>query len=221
MIEVVETHLIVILLLVLLLGTAITVARIRDLWAAVMLTGIYSFLGASWMLLLDAPDVAFTEAAVGAGIATFLMLGTLALTSRQAKEPEGRNLVPLAVVVVTGAALIYGTFDMPHYGDPLAPVHEDKVARKYLADSVPHVHHGHAEVKVGLEASSDGREVSLEISQPTNVSKVDVPNIVTAVLASYRGYDTLGETVVVFTAGIGVLLLLRGRRRERGGEESA
>ena len=39
----------------------------RDLWAAVMLTGIYSFLGASWMLLLDAPDVAFTEAAVGRG----------------------------------------------------------------------------------------------------------------------------------------------------------
>jgi len=35
------------------------------------------------------------------------------------------------------------------------------------------------------------------------------------VLASYRGYDTLGETAVIFTAGIGVLLLLGiGRRRE-------
>ena len=36
----------------------------------------------------------------------------------------------------------------------------------------------------------------------------------TAVLASYRGYDTLGETTVIFTAGIGVLLLLRRRRRQ-------
>ena len=31
-----------------------------------------------------------------------------------------------------------------------------------------------------------------------------MPNVVTAVLASYRGYDTLGETTVVFTAGAGV-----------------
>ena len=33
-----------------------------------------------------------------------------------------------------------------------------------------------------------------------------VPNIVTVVLASYRGFDTLGEVMVIFTAGIGVLL---------------
>ena len=45
--EVAVYNMIVALLLVLLLGTAITVARMRDLWAAVMLTGIYSFLGAS------------------------------------------------------------------------------------------------------------------------------------------------------------------------------
>jgi len=42
-----------------------------------------------------------------------------------------------------------------------------------------------------------------------------VPNVVTAVLASYRGYDTFGELVVVFTAGIGVLLLMApGARRK-------
>jgi multicomponent Na+:H+ antiporter subunit B len=191
MTSVAATHLIVILLLILLLGTAITIVRMRDLWAAVMLTGIYSFLGASWMLLLDAPDVAFTEAAVGAGIATFLMLGTLALTSRTAKPPSGKALVPLVVVIVTGAALIYGTFDMPYYGDPEAPVHQH-LAPEFLNDTVPHVQDG--------------------------VSKVGVPNIITAVLASYRGYDTLGETVVIFTAGIGVLLLMR--RRRDGNEET-
>ena len=37
---------------------------------------------------------------------------------------------------------------------------------------------------------------------------IDIPNVVTAVLGSYRGYDTLGEVFVVFTAGIGVLFLL-------------
>lgn len=35
------------------------------------------------------------------------------------------------------------------------------------------------------------------------------PNAVTAVLADYRGYDTLGESVVVFIAGIGVVLILQ------------
>jgi multicomponent Na+:H+ antiporter subunit B len=41
------------------------------------------------------------------------------------------------------------------------------------------------------------------------------PNIVTSVLADYRGYDTLGETVVILTAGIAVILILPriGRRQ--------
>ena len=38
--------------------------------------------------------------------------------------------------------------------------------------------------------------------------EVGMPNMVTAVLASYRSYDTFGETLVIFTAGIAVLLLL-------------
>jgi multicomponent Na+:H+ antiporter subunit B len=47
------------------------------------------------------------------------------------------------------------------------------------------------------------------------LQETGVPNVVTAVLASYRGYDTLGETTVVFTAGAGVVALLR-RRRDGG-----
>ena len=49
------------------------------------------------------------------------------------------------------------------------------------------------------------------------VHETKVPNMVTAVLASYRGYDTLGETTVILTAGVVVLLLMR--RRKRGGLE--
>jgi len=37
------------------------------------------------------------------------------------------------------------------------------------------------------------------------------------VLASYRGYDTLGETAVILTAGVGVMILLGGARRRRPG----
>ena len=42
-----------------------------------------------------------------------------------------------------------------------------------------------------------------------NYDDTHIPNVVTSVLASYRGFDTLGETAVIFTAGIGVLLLLK------------
>lgn len=167
-------------LLALLVVTAITVARIRNLWAAVMFTGIYSFIGASWMLALDAPDVAFTEAAVGAGISTVLMLGTLALTTRKSsalEEPfSQRRIIPLGVVLLTGAMLIYGTLDMPAFGDQDAPINRNPDPG-YIERS-EHDMHG-------------------------------LPNVVTAVLASYRGYDTLGETTVIFTAGIAVVLILR------------
>jgi multicomponent Na+:H+ antiporter subunit B len=49
------------------------------------------------------------------------------------------------------------------------------------------------------------------------------PNIVTAVLADYRGYDTLGETVVIFTAGLAAVMILRSEGKKnsplKGGEE--
>lgn len=183
---------IVIPILALLVATAVTVARIKNLWAAVMFTGIYSFLSASWMLILDAPDVAFTEAAVGAGIATILMLATLSLVPRkfskegmlsgddfQSKKPPLRRVIgSLAVVTGTGAMLVYGTLDMPHFGDQASAVHS------YPVPSF------------------------VERSQ-TDMGEHGLPNVVTAVLASYRGYDTLGETAVIFTAGIAVLLILR------------
>ncbi len=163
-----------------LVAMAVAIARLRDLFAAAMLFAIFSLLSAGLFTLMDAVDVAFTEAAVGAGISTVLILGTLALTADTEKPPDQRRVLPLIVVVVTGAALIYGTLDMPHYGDPAAPIHHH-VAPRYIEDTP--------------------REIG-------------IPNVVTAVLASYRGYDTLGELVVIFTAGIGVLLLL-GRSRPR------
>jgi len=46
--------------------------------------------------------------------------------------------------------------------------------------------------------------------------RVGIPNVVTAILASFRGYDTLGELFVIFTAGIGVLFILGDRPLQRG-----
>lgn len=159
---------------------AVAIIRLRDLFAAVMLMGIFSLLSASLFTVMDAVDVAFTEAAVGAGISTLLMLATLSLTTSQEHPERNRpKLMALAVVVLAGTALIYATFDMPRYGDPEAPIHQH-VAPRYIHDTE---------------------------------NEIGVPNMVTAVLASYRGYDTWGETTVIFTACLGVMLLLGGARK--------
>ena len=71
--------------------TALAAVRLRDLFAVVMLFGIYSLLAAGLFVVMDAVDVAFTEAAVGAGISTALFLGAMVLTSRTAKQEKAQH----------------------------------------------------------------------------------------------------------------------------------
>lgn len=164
-------------LLAFMVATAVAIAIRRNLFAVVILAAIFSMLSAAFFVVQDAVDVAFTEAAVGAGISTVLMLATLTLTGDHEKPTHHDRVLALIVVVVTGAALVYGTWDMPALGDPAAPVHQ---VTRYV-ERMP--------------------------------SEIGVPNAVTAVLASYRGHDTLGEVTVIFTAGVGVMLLLGRYRR--------
>ena len=69
-------------LLLLLLTTALSVARARDLLAAVVIFSLYSLLLCLVWQHRGAPDVAITEAAIGAGVTTVLFLLTLARTTR-------------------------------------------------------------------------------------------------------------------------------------------
>ncbi len=162
--------------------TVVAIVLQRNLYSVVVLAGIYSFLMATVLVALDAVDVAMTEASVGAGISTVLLLGALHLCGGEEAKPLHRPWLPLAVTLVIVAALVYGTLGLPAFSDPQAPIHVHVVPR-YLNEAL---------------------------------KETGVPNVVTAVLASYRGYDTLGETVVVFTAGIGVIALLRRMRRREG-----
>jgi multicomponent Na+:H+ antiporter subunit B len=175
-------HLIDVVLLSFLVLTALAFVVVRNLFAVVMLSGMFSLTAAVLYVVMDAVDVAFTEAAVGAGIATVLGLATLALIGVPQEKPSSRSHIgPFLMALVTGAVLVSSTFDMPSYGDPDAPIHHH-VAPRYLEES--------------------GREIG-------------IPNVVTSVLASYRGYDTLGEVTVIFTAAAGVLVLLGRSRRRR------
>jgi len=162
-------------LLTLIAVMTIGIITVRNMFAVVVLFGAYSFLMASVMLVLDAPDVALTEAAVGAGVSTVLLLGALHLTRTREEPSRFSTALPLLVAAGTGAMLVWGTWDLPGFGLPDTPMNTGP-GIEYLDRSYEETH---------------------------------VPNVVTAVLASYRAYDTLGEVVVVFVAAIGVLMLLK------------
>lgn len=159
----------------------LTLILTRNLFSVIVLSGIYSFLMATILVALDAVDVAMTEASVGAGISTVLLLAALSLCKSKEAKPVLKPWLPLAVSLSVGALLVYGAFGLPSFNDPVAPIHQHVVPR-YLQN------------------------------------EVDVPNVVTAVLASFRGYDTLGETTVVFTAGAGLIALLRRRKKTEPAE---
>ncbi len=169
-------------LLTLLAIVTMGIVRQRSMFGVVVLAGVYSFLMASVLIVLDAVDVAMTEASVGAGVSTVFLLAALHHTQSIEQRSRRTPLLPLVVVLGVGTVLVWGTIGLSPFGSPDAVIHQH-VAPKYLADSI--------------------RETM-------------VPNVVTAVLADYRGYDTLGETTVIFTAGIGVMLLLKGAARRRG-----
>ncbi len=158
---------------------AISIVGQKNLFSVAALTALYSFLMASVLVVLDAVDVAMTEACVGAGISTVLLLGAMHLSDGLDLKPSNRRLIPLTISILVVAFFMYGSFGLPLFGEPESVIHL-RVATRYLSDSL---------------------------------SETGVPNVVTSVLASYRGFDTLGETFVVFTAGIGVLALFSMRRR--------
>ena len=162
-------------------STVLAIVLQRNLFSVGVLGGIYSFLMATVLVALDAVDVAMTEASVGAGISTVLLLGALYLCGGEEARPLHRPWLPLAVAIVIVAALVYGTLGLPAFSDPQAPMHVHVVPR-YLNDAL---------------------------------KETGVSNVVTAVLASYRGFDTLGEVTVIFTAGIGVIAWLRRLRRKK------
>ena len=162
-------------LMALLVVVAFAIVRMRSLFGIVMLQGVYSLVCAAWFVSLDAVDVAFTEAAVGAGVSTVLMLAAMLLADRKSHPvPVSKQVAPLLVVIVAGMAMFFAIGDMPAYGDVHSPANS-YVGMDYIARTADEIH---------------------------------IPNVVTAVLGSYRGYDTFGEAVVIFAAGLGVLLLL-------------
>ena len=186
-------------LLVLIVVLAVAVVMARNLMAASMLMSIYSLLMAAIWKNMDSLDVSFTEAAVGAGVSTVLLIGALVQVGLEEKPRKGIHPMGMAAVVLAGGALLYGTIDMPGFGDPTSPANANPVSIGYIrqdVEKVPDVGGHYAGFKKRHDYF-DGH----------------VPNMITAVIVSYRAYDTMYETTVIFIAGVSMILLLRARRK--------
>ncbi|MDA0762940.1 MAG: DUF4040 domain-containing protein [Proteobacteria bacterium] len=168
-------------LVTLMLGIAMSLLRTRSVIFTVILTSAYSLIAALMFITLDAVDVAFTEAAVGAGISTILFLAAMAYLPREEEKRINSQLIPALSCIVLGAILIWCSFDLPEIGLASSPIHLH-LAPDYIIGSK---------------------------------NDIGIPNVVTSILASYRGYDTFGEVIVIFTAGIAVLTLLQNVKKDK------
>ena len=174
------------LLLLLMIICALVIVQMKDLLSALTLLSIYSLVMALVWVRMYAPDVALTEAAVGAGITTILFIAALSKTKRGEKPSKEESFgvvkllrcsggVALVVTLIVATLLAIGTVDMLDYGDINSPANTH-VAAEYIKNAY---------------------------------KETGSKNIVTAILVCYRGFDTFGEVVVIFTAGIGIVSLLR------------
>ncbi|ABE04906.1 cation:proton antiporter [Rickettsia bellii] len=162
------------LIVFLLVIISIKIILAKDLLEAIIYTSAFSLLIGVSYLLMDAPDVAMTEAALGACLSTCVYLNLLRKLPSNLKIIQRTKIIPASLICLLFiATLIYMGLELPDYGDEYALLHTHLT--KYYVE---------------------------------NTSKdIGIPSFVAAILASYRGYDTLGETSVILIAGISVLLV--------------
>lgn len=158
--------------------TAVVTAVARRLTTAVVAFAAYSLGLAMVWVVFRAPDVALTEAAVGAGVTTALFLLLVKRARESASEsgspttqPVRPQSVGVAALVTTGILLTIPS--LPPIGAAESPAF-GPATEYYLSDS----------------------------------AERGIDNVVTAILVVYRGFDTFGEIAVVFAAAVAVLAVL-------------
>jgi multicomponent Na+:H+ antiporter subunit B len=165
-------------------AAAVSAALLRDVLGAIVVFASFSLgLSVIWVIL-SAPDVALTEAAVGAGVLSVLFLVTVSKTAR----PDTDTLVSsvdykaVAAVGLLFVVLLATVPALPEVGSTEAPAVQETV---------------------------DGERTPYGYYIAESYEETGVENAVSAILVFYRGFDTFGEGVVVFSALVGMLVVFR------------
>ncbi|MFC6614752.1 DUF4040 domain-containing protein [Halopenitus salinus] len=166
------------MLFVFVIATALVTALARDVLSSIIVFGAYSLGMAALYTFYRAPDVALTEAAISAGVTTVLLLLTIAKTSRIDRE------VVFETVDWSAAAAVGALCAVMLATVSFMPAVGDPDAPVWSNPDVTGYYLANTYADTGVE------------------------NAVMAVLASYRGFDTFGEAVVVFAAGVAAMVVL-------------
>jgi multicomponent Na+:H+ antiporter subunit B len=163
---------------------AFATIMVKDLLSAAIIFGAYSFLMCLLWTEMGAVDVAFTEASVGAGVSTVLFFAAVYQTTRRVGIRKSGRMLSKAIGLV--AALLTGLLLIIAEAD--FPGFGDLFTPASLHVSPYYI--------------------------TQTLHDTNVPNMVTSVLADYRGFDTMFETAVIFTAGLAVIAILRRFKKE-------
>jgi multicomponent Na+:H+ antiporter subunit B len=132
-------------------------------------------------LVMDAPDIAMTEAAIGACLSTIIMLNFARNIDYPITKPQkNKKIFAITFCTLIAFVIIYAIQDLTPYGIYNYSLH-DHLNNYYIENTY---------------------------------NEIGIPSFVSAILASYRGYDTLGETTVILTAAIAVLIILSQTRKK-------
>jgi multicomponent Na+:H+ antiporter subunit B len=161
---------------VLLIISSIRLLFSKSLVETIIIMSVFSLLISLCYLLMDAPDVAMTEVALGSCLSTCVLLNFIRAINSSPSDSYNHVRVILASILCLSFIVIltWVGFDLPEYG--------------------------------AIESSLQSHISSYYIENTK--SDIGLPSFVAAILASYRGYDTLGETAVILIAGLSVLLIL-------------
>ncbi|MCJ7681088.1 MAG: DUF4040 domain-containing protein [Candidatus Aminicenantes bacterium] len=180
------------LFVVLIIAALLSLAA-RNLLTAVVTLTVFSYASALLYVVMGAVDVGFTEAVVGGGIMGVLMVILIFRTGRKEYphkrlKPTLSGAVPYGLLALFFFLLVFGSFGLPNRGDEEAFINR----------------------KTSPAGSPNAASYYIEHAE----EDTHTPNMVTAILADYRGYDTLGEETIILIAGLICFLLLRKRPKK-------
>lgn len=147
----------------------------NSLLETIIINSVVSLFISLSYLLMDAPDVAMTEVALGACLSSCVFLSFLnRLPKSQKSNLKKTRLITSSIICLLFILVVsLAGVDLPIYGAIDSEV-QNHLSKYYIENTK---------------------------------TDIGIPSFVAAILASYRGYDTLGETAVILIAGISVLLL--------------
>lgn len=181
------------LLIILLILTAISVSTTKKTLNAIIIFTTFSLSMSILWIIIKAPDLGITEAAVGAGVTSLLFyvalrnMGEIKLFDKKRKSKNNikknsliYNLFSVIFTIAIISTLLYTVSFLPQQGSTDVPA-LNEVFTRYIE---------------------------------SGVKETGAINIVAAVILDYRAFDTFGEATMLFTATIAVVSLIRKEKDE-------